>query len=42
VAAAQSQIATTSASLQTATASLLQALQEEGGSTSGSLVSTSA
>jgi chromosome segregation ATPase len=42
VASVQSQIATTSGSLQTATAALLQALQDEGGSTSGSLVSTSA
>jgi hypothetical protein len=42
VAAAQSQIATTSGSLQTATAALLQALQQEGSSTSGSMVSTSA
>ncbi|MBV4463952.1 hypothetical protein AB7M29_002060 [Pseudomonas sp. F-14 TE3623] len=32
----------TSASLQTVTAALLQALQDEGGSTSGSVVSTAA
>jgi hypothetical protein len=42
VAAAQSQIATTAGSLQTATAALLAALQEEGSSTSGTMVSTSA
>jgi uncharacterized protein YceH (UPF0502 family) len=42
VAAAQSQIAATSASVQTATAALLQALQESGSGTSGTLVSTSA
>jgi len=36
------QIATTAGSLQTATAALLAALQEEGSSTSGSMVSTSA
>ncbi|MDY7564669.1 hypothetical protein QN400_01380 [Pseudomonas sp. RTC3] len=37
-----SKTATTSGSLQTATAALLQALQDEGSTTTGSMVSTSA
>ncbi|GAB7550023.1 hypothetical protein [Cupriavidus sp. 8B] len=42
MAAAQSEIASTSASLQTATGALAQALQAQGGSTSGSMVDTTA
>jgi len=42
VAAAQSQVVATSAALQTVTAALLQAVTAEGGSGTGSLVSTTA
>lgn len=40
--AAQAQIAATTAALQTATAALLQALSAQGGSSAGSIVSTTA